>query len=374
MRLIRPISTWLNRYKHHILIWLLIWIILKITNPLEGEKLWADTLIPSVIIIGYATVFYTTSLYILPFFRDKKILRGTIGYLLLGVCYEGHVWILWEVIFPAVGVVDTRSPYNTSLVVLTTLYVMLTIAGSSYFWHRQVKWRLERERELEKKQLALEKKQLEDEKALIEKDRLLMEVEKSLVEKSQLLLKTEKHFLNNQFNEHTIFNFLNSLYRKVYRQVPEAGESIILFSDLLSYSLRVEFDKVVPLEKEVEYINNYIEIQRTLKKALSLQFSCEGSLSHVQVPPYVLFPFVENAFKHGVVNDAAYPLKINLSINGNIDFRVTNRKSNQAVRISGIGQKNAQQVLDSYFPQRYHLDIQDELEEYTIHLTIDYDH
>lgn len=370
----KPILKWLDRYKHHILIWLLIWMILKITNPLEGETLWTDTLIPLIIIIGYVTVFYTTSLYILPLFREKKILKGAIGYLLLGIFYESHVWILWEIIFPAIGVVDTRSPSNTSLIVLTTLYVVLTIAGSSYFWHRQVKWRLERERALERKQLELEKKQLEDEKALVEKDRLLMEVEKDLVEKSQLLLKTEKHFLNNQFNEHTIFNFLNSLYRKVYKQVPEAGESIILFSDLLSYSLRVEFDKVVPLEKEVEYINNYIEIQRTLKKELSLQFTCEGSLTHVQVPPYVLFPFVENAFKHGVVNDPVHPLRINLNVNGNIDFKVENRKNNQVVRLSGIGQKNAQQVLDSYYPLRYHLDIQDKPEEYTIHLTIDYDH
>ena len=374
MPLVNPIAAWLNRYKHHILIWLLIWMILEQTNPLEGRALWANILLPLVVVAGYALVFYLTALYVLPFFKEKKILKGIIGYLLLGICYEGHVWILWKVVFPTVGVIDTRGPEDTSLYALTALYVTLTIAGSSYFWHLQVKRRLEREEELERKQLALEKKHLEDEKDLIEKDRLLMEVEKNLVEKSQLLLKTERHFLSNQFNEHTIFNFLNSLYRKVYKQVPEAGDSIILFSDLLSYSLGLEFDKVVPLEKEVEYINNYIEIQRTLKKELCLQFSCEGSLKHVQVPPYLLFPFVENAFKHGVINDPLFPLKIALNVNGIIDFKVANRKSNRFVRVSGIGQKNAQQTLDSYYHQRYHLDIKDEPEAYTVHLTIDYDY
>ena len=280
------------------------------------------------------------------------MLQGVIWYLIQGVFYVGHLWILWAIVFPEVGVADTRGTSTDTL--LTTCighYILLTIVGSGYYWHRQSRWRLIRNAELEKRHLQLEKEKLKAERDLIEK---------------------ERNFLKNQFNEHTIFNFFNSLYRKVYKKVPEAGEAIALFSDFLSYSLRLEFDNEVSLKDEVEFINNYIEIQRILKKDLSLDYKQTGPIDQVSIPPYVFFPFVENAFKHGIVNDPDHPLRIKLNINGKIDFEVSNLKNPRTVHSSGIGQTNVKRMLDVYYKDQYNLIIENEQEKYSVHLTINH--
>ena len=347
---IRSLLRWLNRYKHHILIWILIWEILMFANPLEGDKVWTST-IALVIMLGYLAVFYLTSLFIYPLFRDGKKFESILLLLLQGAIYVGHLAALWFVVYPFLGLVDPRDYLSVQYIVYTSWihYFFLVAAASVYFWHCNNRLKLAKSAELERKQLQLEKEKLESERELMEK---------------------EKTFLKNQFNEHTIFNFFNSLNRKVYRQVPEASEAISLFSDFLSYSLRLKFDTKVPLRKEIDFIKDYIEIQRILVKDLSLDYQEIGPIDHVNLPPYVLFPFIENAFKHGIVNDPNHPMKVKLDVNGKLAFEVSNQKGARRPNSPGVGFRNVKRMLDIYYPNQYDLSFNDDAEQYMVHLTI----
>ena len=303
-----------------------------------------------IIMLGYLMVFYLTSLYLFPLFRDGKKLKSISLLLLQGAIYVGHLVALWFVVFPSLEVVDPRNLSVEHIVYTCSVhYFFLVAAASVYFWHCNNRWKLAKSAELERKQLQLEKEKLESERELMEK---------------------EKTFLKNQFNEHTIFNFFNSLNRKVYRQVPEASEAISLFSDFLSYSLQLKFDTKVPLREEIGFIKDYIEIQRILVKELSLDYQEIGPIDHTNLPPYVLFPFIENAFKHGIVNDPGHPVKIKLNVNGKLAFEVVNKKGARRQNSTGVGFKNVRRTLDIYYPNQYNLSVDDDTEHYMVHLTI----
>lgn len=256
--------------------------------------------------------------------------------------YVLHIYTLWIYIMPALDLIDTR-PHEGDIIRSTILhFFLICIAASGYYMHCQTRWRLERSIQLEREQLQL----------------------------SQMLIEKERTFLKNQFNEHTTFNFFNSLYKKVYKQVPEAGEAITLFADFLSYSLRLKFDTYIPLEQEVTYIQRYIQIQQYLNKGVSVSFTQYGCLEGEQILPYLLFPFVENAFKHGVTNDPFYPMRVNLTVNGSIEFTVSNRKNPTNQLSHGIGQENTIRALETFYANKYDLSVQNQPENYQVQLTL----
>lgn len=187
-----------------------------------------------------------------------------------------------------------------------------------------------------------------------------------LLEKQQ----AELSFLRSQINPHFLFNSLNNIYALVYHKNEQSLAAIQKLSALLRYILYAK-DERVPVQKEMEYIQNYIdlELMRYSKPGIvDLQARIDQNLC---ISPLLLLPFVENAFKHGNLQ-SPQPVSINCSTNDHsLRFSVKNTKATrQKDALGGVGLSNIRRRLELLYPNRHSLNIQDDPQHFTINLEI----
>lgn len=184
--------------------------------------------------------------------------------------------------------------------------------------------------------------------------------------------------LQGQIHPHFIFNMLNNLYGLVKKDTDKAREVIIRMSDLLEYMLYKCKNEVVLLTDEINFIQNYIELERVRHDdRFKVITSFPPDLKDEKIPPLILFPFIENAFKHGLTNEDSEGILVELNTTGkHIHFKVKNTISpNQTFRNSkkeanGIGLKNVQDRLELSYPNKHLLEIQSDKNAFKIHLVI----
>jgi two-component system LytT family sensor kinase len=186
-------------------------------------------------------------------------------------------------------------------------------------------------------------------------------------------LSAELSFLKSQINPHFLFNSLNSIYSLAYQKSDTTPEAILKLSEIMRYMLYECNDNKVELTKELQYLQNYIDLQKIRfgNKAF-INFEVTGEVTNQHVVPLLLISFIENAFKHGVANDPASPivLKINLS-DSHLYFFVQNKKHTHNRDASGgIGLVNVKRRLDLLYPSKYNLEIRDETDTYTVQLSL----
>lgn len=190
----------------------------------------------------------------------------------------------------------------------------------------------------------------------------------------------ELEMLKSQINPHFIFNTLNTIYFLMEQKEDErAKEALLKFSDTLSHQLYDYNKHLIELDKEVEYLENYIELQRLRHDEELLDLHCQlhGQSGGYKIAPMLLIPFVENAFKHGS-NSKGYRVDIRLNVeNGILDFITKNTinpnkrpRSANGYKEGGIGLRNVQRRLDLTYPERYELDLRDNGKTYEAHLKI----
>lgn len=178
--------------------------------------------------------------------------------------------------------------------------------------------------------------------------------------------------LKSQFHSHFTFNFLNFYYNKVKCLRPEIAISIEEFAFMLRYSLKEESKNLISVQSEIEYIENFISFQKCLINPLFVDFKYEGEFSSVYIPPKILIVFIENAFKHGVLNNAKTPVVIVIkSFQTDFYFSIQNYKSNKPDLIkSGIGVENIKRILSFYYPNNHILKIEDTNELFLCELSL----
>lgn len=177
----------------------------------------------------------------------------------------------------------------------------------------------------------------------------------------------ELAFLKTQINPHFLYNTLNYLYSLAYPVSDKLADAIIKVSDLMRYMLYESKDGKVELQKEVEYLHNYLEIYRLrFENNFFVNFNIQGHVNGQRVPSLVLIPFVENALKHGVADDASAPITINLQLeSNNLYFDVSNRiNKSQKDQTTGIGLPNIRRRLELIYPGKYNLEVQEDDEQY----------
>ena len=109
------------------------------------------------------------------------------------------------------------------------------------------------------------------------------------------------NFLKAQTNSHFLFNTLNNLYGLVRRNDPNAAESILKLSNIVRYILQECDTTLIPIEKEINVICDYLALEQLrYDDRLHLVFDVKVEDRSLEIPPLILLPFVENAFKHGV--------------------------------------------------------------------------
>lgn len=186
-------------------------------------------------------------------------------------------------------------------------------------------------------------------------------------------LSAELSFLKSQINPHFLFNSLNSIYSLAYQKSDTTPEAILKLSEIMRYMLYECNDNKVELSKELQYLQNYIDLQKIRfgNKAF-INYEVHGEVTNQHIVPLLLISFIENAFKHGVANDPASPivLKINLS-DSHLYFFVQNKKhSHNRDASGGIGLINVRRRLDLLYPYKYNLEIRDEADTYTVQLSL----
>ena len=189
-------------------------------------------------------------------------------------------------------------------------------------------------------------------------------------------LKTELSFLKTQINPHFLFNTLNNIYALAADKSDLTAPAVMKLSSIMRYVLSEAKNDSVPLEKEIHFTNDYIELQkmRTTNKTC-IVFTIAGIPNGQQISPLLFLPFVENAFKYGLSAREVSPISILLEIQkDSIYLKVKNNKHMGSVLKSdyntGIGINNTKRRLDLLYPNKHTLIIDDEPATYTINLNI----
>lgn len=176
-------------------------------------------------------------------------------------------------------------------------------------------------------------------------------------------LQAELSFLKMQVNPHFLFNALNNIYSlAIIEDSKRTGVSILKLSELMRYMLyeKEDSESKVSLDKEIQHINSYIDLVKLRHlDDIHINFSIEGDINGKRIAPLLLFPLIENAFKHGVLTEKDKPVNIDLKITDHqLNFSITNfNNSYQKDDVGGIGLQNVKKRLDLIYGEKYKLDI-----------------
>ncbi len=185
----------------------------------------------------------------------------------------------------------------------------------------------------------------------------------------------ELRWLKAQVNPHFLFNALNNIHSLVHFKEDNAGPMLVKLSDMMRYMFYDSSAAKVPLAKEVAYIDSFIELHLLKKKyRCKVQFEKNIQEPAALVEPMLFINFIENAFKHGNLDDADGYVRLSLTITGSaIHFACTNSYTANMVKdaTQGIGLHNVQQRLGLLYHQRHLLRIDDSGSIYTVDLTIE---
>lgn len=192
-------------------------------------------------------------------------------------------------------------------------------------------------------------------------------------DKEKQYLETELNFLKSQIQPHFFFNTLNNLYSLTLKKSDQAPEVVLKLSDLMSYMLYESGSGRVALEKEVAYLQNYIDVEKLrFGHRLDVEFETKGPIENVNIPPMILILFIENSFKHGVKNNVHHiTISISLTVEaGFLYFRVANPISMEGPKPDheGIGLKNVRRRLDLLFGKNYVLNTEEKDKQYIVSL------
>jgi len=198
-----------------------------------------------------------------------------------------------------------------------------------------------------------------------------MTQKQQLQEKEKQQIATELAFLRSQIQPHFFFNTLNNLYSLTLQKSDLAPEIVLKLSALMSYMLYESGTPLVPLEKEVSNLENYISLEQLrFGDRLSLSFAA-APVDNIHIPPLILLTFVENSFKHGMSRLAGKgQIDIELKTGaGELMFSIDNPvPTGLPEEKQGIGLKNAIRRLDLLYGQRYRLDLRQTAT--TFHVTL----
>lgn len=186
---------------------------------------------------------------------------------------------------------------------------------------------------------------------------------------------SEIALLRSQINPHFLFNTLNNIYSLVYNKSDEAPEAVMKLSSIMRYMLYDANTDLVAVNKEIEYLNSFIELQQLrLTRKGFVEITVNGNQENRTIAPMLLIPFVENAFKHGEKNHEP-GIFINLDLKPDrLIFTVINfiRLNDTAPNddTGGFGLENIRRRLGLLYPDKHELKIDQIGEKYQVELTI----
>jgi LytS/YehU family sensor histidine kinase len=194
-------------------------------------------------------------------------------------------------------------------------------------------------------------------------------------ELEEIQLKTELQFLKAQIQPHFFFNTLNNLFALTLEQSKQAPEVVLKLSEIMEYILYDAKESKIELLKEINYIQNYIDLEKLrYGDRVSVQINLEGNIEPQSIPPLLFLPFIENCFKHGTLLNNQLNILItfkvtnenilNFSVANNYNFLAQNNKKH------GIGNHNVLRRLQLLYKDSFTFDIKTEKQNYIVELSI----
>jgi two-component system LytT family sensor kinase len=185
---------------------------------------------------------------------------------------------------------------------------------------------------------------------------------------------TELNYLRKQTNPHFLFNALNSIYSLAYKKSDLVPDAIVTLSEMMRYMLYETDNKTVFLEKEINYIKNYIELQKLrLNNVENIYINIHGDTRNKYIEPLLLISFIENAFKYGTDYKGVTYVTIKITITNSIlDFWIENKIEDHIkdAEHSGIGLTNIESRLNLLYPNTHQLTITETDNNYSVHLNL----
>lgn len=348
--LFKKIQLLQNKILWHLLFWVSLYsfILWQETGFENGSENISQFFEVSIIFICAAVIIYINLFLCIKYFLKNKI-GYFIGILFLYTIYINvlnHTLFANDIINP----INHKKASAFAAQFFFSLYFLVLLLLSFAFWAATAADK--KNKELAAAQLKMQ--QFENDK-----------------------LTAEKKILQTQINPHFLYNTLNYFYSKALVVSPPLGDSILLLSDIMRYSLQLKENKygMVLLQNEVDHIFNIIKInQYRFSNKLNINFFITGELATVCIAPLILITFIENAFKHAELLDAKEPLIIKLEIikeENKIYFLIHNKQKKSPKEMgTGIGLDNAKRRLDFLYGSKYTMYIANEPEFYDASLLL----
>lgn len=200
-------------------------------------------------------------------------------------------------------------------------------------------------------------------------------IQRGLIRKMELeRLNAELDYLKAQINPHFVFNSINTIYFQIDRKNETARRSLANFSDMLRYQLYECNGKEIAIEKEINYLKNYVALQQMRKdENYSISLVESEDLKGFSISPLLLIPFVENAFKHVSHNPGKNEVRIKLYRDEKY-FRLSvfNTKENKVINHShnGIGLTNVKRRLELLYKHRHELVVHNGPDTFQVSLSL----
>ncbi len=191
-------------------------------------------------------------------------------------------------------------------------------------------------------------------------------------------IETELKYLKSQINPHFLFNCLNSLYALTLKKSDLAPEMVLRLSDLLRYVLYEAGEKFTDLEKEIDYLKNYLELEKIRHgERLQYELLVEGNTTGRKIAPMLFLTFLENSVKHGLTHESvAGFIRIQITVEEEeLHFTISNSKPKEKPKPSGkleggIGLENVRNRLRLIYPGQHSIELAETENEYLVHLSL----
>lgn len=331
------------RFISHIFFWVVAWCFLLVMFGHQYGNYTESLLFVSVIFAVSVATTYFTLYYLIPEFLLKKRYAYFFLYAFYGLIISVYLELMFSLIYVVIITEFNKllSPTVVDIFFLIFGTYIIVISASVI---KMVKfWFLENNKS-----------------ERINKERV----------------EAELRLLKSQINPHFLFNTLNNIYALALEKSDSTPHAVIKLSKILDYLLYECNDSYVLLEKEINVIQDYIELEKIrYGKKVIINFLNNNDQTNLKIAPNLLLPFIENAFKHGVsrLRSNAY---VNISINyinQELVFIVENNKNKQKkenIKSSGIGLQNIRKRLNLIYAKNYKLDIVENSTLFRINLNV----
>ena len=209
-----------------------------------------------------------------------------------------------------------------------------------------------------------------------------LQLERDNIQLERDNLDLELSFLKAQVNPHFLLNTLNSVYARIFEADQLAADLVLHLAELMRYNLYETDQPRISLDKELAYIQHYLDLERSrlADQPVLIDYEQSGQPAHYQIAPLLLIAFVENAFKHGVkgaTQPAYVQVRADVDNNGHFAFTVENSlpqrpltPTTTEMRSGGVGLVNVRRRLEALYTGQYTLDTTADQQAYTVTLTV----